>query len=302
MHVSFRYVLCLFSYLDRNQRRFCFFCFSFFFFQAEDGIRDLVRSRGLGDVYKRQERGHLLEGLAVALSNVDEIIALIKAAPTPSVAKDAIMAKIWRSPLVEEMLSRALADANALRPDGLGDEFGLQAQGYRLSDAQAQAILELRLQRLTGLEQEKIVDEYREVMDKIIDYLDILANPERITHIITEELDTIRQQFGDKRRSEIVIDTQDLSMEDLITPADVVVTLSHGGYIQSQILDDYRAQKRGGRGQQAHTTTQEEVAELSGTSRTYITKLENDKQDIEIMTLKKIVEAGLNKQLNISIE
>ncbi len=220
--------------------------------------REVVTRRTAFELKKARERGHLLEGLAVALSNVDEIIALIKAAPTPSVAKDAIMAKIWRSPLVEEMLSRALADANALRPDGLGDEFGLQAQGYRLSDAQAQAILELRLQRLTGLEQEKIVDEYREVMDKIIDYLDILANPERITHIITEELDTIRQQFGDKRRSEIVIDTQDLSMEDLITPADVVVTLSHGGYIKSQILDEYRAQKRGGRGKLATSTKEDD--------------------------------------------
>ncbi|MDO8333158.1 MAG: DNA gyrase subunit A [Nitrosomonas sp.] len=220
--------------------------------------REVVTRRTAFELKKARERGHLLEGLAVALSNVDEIIALIKAAPTPSVAKDAIMAKIWRSPLVEEMLSRALADANALRPDGLGDEFGLQAQGYRLSDAQAQAILELRLQRLTGLEQEKIVDEYREVMDKIIDYLDILANPERITRIITEELDTIRQQFGDKRRSEIVIDTQDLSMEDLITPADVVVTLSHGGYIKSQILDEYRAQKRGGRGKLATSTKEDD--------------------------------------------
>ncbi len=220
--------------------------------------REVVTRRTAFELKKARERGHLLEGLAVALSNVDEIIALIKAAPTPSVAKDAIMAKIWRSPLVEEMLSRALADANALRPDGLGDEFGLQARGYRLSDAQAQAILELRLQRLTGLEQEKIVDEYREVMDKIIDYLDILANPERITRIITEELDTIRQQFGDIRRSEIVIDTQDLSMEDLITPADVVVTLSHGGYIKSQLLDEYRAQKRGGRGKLATSTKEDD--------------------------------------------
>jgi DNA gyrase subunit A len=220
--------------------------------------REVVTRRTAFELKKARERGHLLEGLAVALSNVDEIIALIKAAPTPSVAKDAIMAKIWRSPLVEEMLSRALADANALRPDDLGDEFGLQARGYRLSDAQAQAILELRLQRLTGLEQEKIVDEYREVMDKIIDYLDILANPERITRIITEELDTIRQQFGDIRRSEIVIDTQDLSMEDLITPADVVVTLSHGGYIKSQLLDEYRAQKRGGRGKLATSTKEDD--------------------------------------------
>ncbi len=220
--------------------------------------REVVTRRTVFELKKARERGHLLEGLAVALSNVDEIIALIKAAPTPAVAKDAIMAKVWRSQLVEEMLSRAMADANALRPDGLGEDFGLKSQGYRLSDAQAQAILELRLQRLTGLEQEKIVEEYRDVIEKIIDYLDILANPERITLIITEELDAIQQQFGDKRRSEIIIDTQDLSMEDLITPADVVVTLSHSGYIKSQLLDEYRAQKRGGRGKLATSTKEDD--------------------------------------------
>ena len=220
--------------------------------------REVVTRRTVFELKKARERGHLLEGLAVALSNVDEIIALIKAAPTPSDAKEALLARAWHSQLVEEMLSRALADANALRPEGLDNAFGLQAQGYRLSDAQAQAILELRLQRLTGLEQEKIVAEYREVIDKIIDYLDILANPERITDIITDELDTIKQQFGDKRRSEIIVDTQDLNVEDLITPADVVVTLSHSGYIKSQLLDDYRAQKRGGRGKLATSTKEDD--------------------------------------------
>lgn len=220
--------------------------------------REVVTRRTVFELKKARERGHLLEGLAVALSNVDEIIALIKAAPTPSVAKEAIMAKVWRSQLVEEMLARAMADADALRPDGLGEEFGLKAQDYRLSDAQAQAILELRLQRLTGLEQEKIVEEYKEVIEKIIDYLNTLANPERITSIITEELDAIKLQFGDKRRSEIIVDTQDLSMEDLITPADVVVTLSHSGYIKSQLLDEYRAQKRGGRGKLATSTKEDD--------------------------------------------
>ncbi|MDP3664311.1 MAG: DNA gyrase subunit A [Nitrosomonas sp.] len=220
--------------------------------------REVVTRRTVFELKKARERGHLLEGLAVALSNVDEIIALIKAAPTPSIAKDAIMTKVWRSQLVEEMLSRAMADASALRPDGLGEEFGLKAQGYRLSDAQAQAILELRLQRLTGLEQEKIVEEYKEVIEKIIDYLNTLANPERITSIITEELDAIKEQFGDKRRSEIIIHTHDMSMEDLITPADVVVTLSHSGYIKSQLLDEYRAQKRGGRGKLATSTKEDD--------------------------------------------
>ncbi|MDE2388467.1 MAG: DNA gyrase subunit A [Betaproteobacteria bacterium] len=220
--------------------------------------REVVTRRTVFELKKARERGHLLEGLAVALSNVDEIIALIKAAPTPADAKEGLMARTWHSNLVEEMLKRALADANALRPEGLDIAFGLQAQGYRLSDAQAQAILDLRLQRLTGLEQEKIVNEYKEVIDKIIDYLDILANPERITRIITEELDAIRQQFGDQRRSEIVLDAQNLSIEDLIAPTDVVVTLSHGGYIKSQLLDDYRAQKRGGRGKLATATKEDD--------------------------------------------
>lgn len=220
--------------------------------------REVVTRRTAFELKKARERGHLLEGLAVALSNVDEVIALIKAAPTPAVAKDALMAKVWRSKLVEEMLARAAVDTNAFRPDGLAAEFGLSKDGYHLSDAQAQAILELRLQRLTGLEQDKIVGEYKEVMDKIANFLDILSRPERITAIITEELVAMKQQFGDKRRSEIVISTQDLSMEDLIASADVVVTLSHSGYIKSQPLDDYRAQKRGGRGKQATGTKEDD--------------------------------------------
>lgn len=220
--------------------------------------REVVTRRTLFELKKARERGHLLEGLAVALSNVDEIIALIKAAPNPPEAKKALMARPWRSQLVEEMLRRATMDVTAFRPDTLADGFGLSNQGYRLSDAQAQAILDLRLQRLTGLEQEKIVTEYREIIDKIIDLMDILANPERITTIISEELTAIKQQFGDPRRSEVVIDTQELNTEDLITPADMVVTLSHAGYIKSQLLDDYRAQKRGGRGKLAITTREDD--------------------------------------------
>ena len=222
--------------------------------------REVVTRRTVFELKKARERGHILEGLAVALSNVDEIIALIKAAPTPADAKEKLMARTWHSKLVEEMLARALADASALRPDGLDGTVGLQAngEGYRLSDVQAQAILELRLQRLTGLEQEKIVEEYRNVIDNIIDFLDILANPGRITAIITEELEAIKQQFGDPRRSEIIVDTQDLNVEDLIAPADVVVTLSHSGYIKSQLLDDYRAQKRGGRGKLATSTKEDD--------------------------------------------
>ena len=211
--------------------------------------REVVTRRTVFELRKARERGHILEGLAVALSNVDEIIALIKAAPTPADAKIGLMGRTWRSPVVEEMLARAASDAS--RPDGLLPEFGLSAQGYRLSDTQAQAILELRLQRLTGLEQDKIVGEYKEVMDKIVDLLDILAKPERITAIIVDELNAVREQFGDERKSEIVLHTQELGIEDLITPTDMVVTLSHGGYIKAQPLADYRAQKRGGRGKQA---------------------------------------------------
>ena len=221
--------------------------------------REVVTRRTIFELRKARERGHILEGLAVALSNVDEIIALIKAAPTPADAKRELMARSWRSSLVEDMLSRV---SGASRPEGLLPEFGLvgegKTRGYRLSDAQTQAILELRLQRLTGLEQDKIVGEYREVMDKIADLLDILAKPERVTQIINDELVAVKAQFGDKRRSEIITHTQDMSMEDLIAPEDVVVTLSHGGYMKAQRLDEYRAQKRGGRGKQATATKEDD--------------------------------------------
>jgi DNA gyrase subunit A len=221
--------------------------------------REVVTRRNLFELRKARERGHILEGLAVALSNVDEIIALIKAAATPADAKRELMARAWRSSLVEDMLSRV---SDASRPEGLLPEFGLvgkgKTRGYHLSDVQAQAILELRLQRLTGLEQDKIVGEYREVMDKITDLLDILSKPERVTQIIHDELVTVKAQFGDKRRSEIITHTQDMSMEDLIAPEDVVVTLSHGGYMKSQRLDEYKAQKRGGRGKQATATKEDD--------------------------------------------
>ncbi len=211
--------------------------------------REVITRRTVFELRKARERGHILEGLAVALSNVDEIIALIKAAATPADAKRELLARTWRSALVEEMLARAAADS--YRPEGLAAEFGLSAQGYRLSEAQAQAILELRLQRLTGLEQDKIVTEYREVMDLIADLLDILARPERITTMIGDELAAVRYQFGDPRRSEIVLNTAEINIEDLIAPEDMVVTLSHAGYFKRQPLADYRAQRRGGRGKQA---------------------------------------------------
>ncbi|MFZ5531798.1 MAG: DNA gyrase subunit A, partial [Pseudomonadota bacterium] len=229
--------------------------------------REVVTRRTVFELRKARERGHILEGLAVALSNVDEVIALIKAAPTPTDAKQQLMAKLWRSKLVEEMLARTAADAS--RPEGLLPEFGLHKKGYRLSDAQAQAILELRLQRLTGLEQDKIVSEYKEVMERIADLLDILAKPVRITTIIADELKEIKKQFGDERRSEIVTDTQELSLEDLIAPEDVVVTLSHGGYMKAQPVDDYRAQKRGGRGKQAAATKEDDFIDYLFVANTH---------------------------------
>jgi DNA gyrase subunit A len=211
--------------------------------------REVITRRTVFELRKARERGHVLEGLAVALSNVDEIIELIKKSETPAIAKEGLISRVWRSKLVEEMLTRAMAEQ--YRPEGLAKEFGLQNNGYRLSEAQAQAILELRLQRLTGLEQDKIVSEYKDVMEKISDLLDILNKPERVSSIIAGELGEVKQQFGDKRRSEIVVNGQEMSMEDLIAAEEVIVTMSHTGYIKYQPIADYRAQKRGGRGKQA---------------------------------------------------
>jgi DNA gyrase subunit A len=218
--------------------------------------REVVTRRTVFELRKARERGHILEGLAVALSNVDDVIELIKKAPSPAEAKRGLMAKAWPSQLVRDMLNRAAADS--FRPEGLAAEFGLKPEGYILSDDQAQAILELRLQRLTGLEQDKIVAEYREVMETIADLLDILARPERITAIIRDELKQIREQFGDARRSVIEVNTEDISLEDLIAPQDMVVTFSHGGYVKSQPLADYSAQRRGGRGKQAAATKEDD--------------------------------------------
>jgi DNA gyrase subunit A len=221
--------------------------------------REVVTRRTVFELKKARERGHILEGLAVALSNVDEIIALIKAAPTPPDARRELMARPWKSSLVEDMLRRASAEAS--RPEGLAPEFGLSSRGYYLSEAQAQRILEMQLQRLTGLEQDKIVAEYKEVMEQIADLLDILARPERITRIIVEELTAIRTQYNDPRRSEIVLQTADINLEDLIAREDMVVTLSHGGYAKRQRLDDYRTQRRGGRGKQAASVKEDDFVD-----------------------------------------
>jgi len=229
--------------------------------------REVVTRRTVFELRKARDRGHVLEGLAVALANVDEMIAIIKAAPTPPEAKKELMARSWNSPVVEEMLKRAAMEAS--RPEGLSVDFGMTPKGYKLSDVQAQEILQMRLQRLTGLEQDKIVNEYKEVMDVIADLLDILAKPERVTAIIVEELNEIQKQFGDKRRSEIEQNTQDLSLEDLITPQDVVVTLSHTGYVKSQPLDEYRAQRRGGRGKQAAATKEDDFIDKMFVANTH---------------------------------
>jgi len=229
--------------------------------------REVTTRKTVFELRKARERGHMLEGLAVALANVDEMIKIIKAAPTPPDAKRELLARTWKSAVVEGMLNGAAMEFS--RPEGLAKEFGLTTSGYKLSDVQAQEILQLRLQRLTGLEQEKIVNEYKEIMNVITDLLDILATPARVTTIISDELKAINDQYGDKRRSEIVENALDLSTEDLITPEDVVVTLSHTGYIKSQVLDEYRAQKRGGRGKQAATTKDDDFIDKMFVANTH---------------------------------
>jgi len=230
--------------------------------------REVVTRRTVFNLRKARDRGHVLEGLAVALANIDEFIAIIRNAPTPPVAKTELMAKSWDSQLVRTMLTRAREDGSTVnaddyRPEGLEREFGMGQDGlYRLSETQAQEILQMRLQRLTGLEQDKIVAEYKEVMAEIEDLLDILSKPERVSVIIGDELTSVRQEFGQTklgaRRSEIEHSAQDLSTEDLIAPTDMVVTLSHSGYIKSQPLSEYRSQKRGGRGKQAAATKEDD--------------------------------------------
>ncbi|MDA7415040.1 DNA gyrase subunit A [Xenophilus arseniciresistens] len=230
--------------------------------------REVVTRRTVFNLRKARERGHVLEGLAVALANIDEFIRIIRESPTPPVAKAELMARSWDSQLVRQMLTRTRADggvvnADDYRPEGLERAYGLQGDGlYRLSETQAQEILQMRLQRLTGLEQDKITAEYKEVMAEIEDLLDILARPERVSTIIGDELAAVKQEFGHtklgSRRSQVEHSAYDLSTEDLITPTDMVVTLSHSGYIKSQPLSEYRAQKRGGRGKQATATKEDD--------------------------------------------
>ena len=245
--------------------------------------REVVTRRTIFELRKARDRGHVLEGLAVALANIDEFIAIIKAAANPVIAKQELMGKAWDSSMVREMLARAETDTpggrNAYRPEGLLPEYGMQTTGlYRLSDSQAQEILQMRLQRLTGLEQDKIVNEYKEVMAEISDLLDLLAKPERVTQVIETELKEVQSEFGiaggdTGRRSFIEMNATELFTEDLITPQDLVVTLSNTGYMKSQPLSEYRAQKRGGRGKQAAATKNEDWIETLFVANTHDTIL-----------------------------
>ena len=231
--------------------------------------REVVTRRTLYELKKARERGHILEGLAVALSNVDEIIALIKASATPPEAKAALVARPWRAGLVADMLARVDVDLSMAKPEGLPENVGLSSEGYFLSDTQAQASLDMRLQRLTGLEQDKIMSEYKDVMAVILDLLDILAKSERVNEIIHNELSAMQQQFGDERRSEINPFGGDIADEDLIPPREMVVTLTHSGYIKTQPTSDYQAQRRGGRGKQAAATKDEDFIETLFVANTH---------------------------------
>jgi DNA gyrase subunit A len=223
--------------------------------------REVVTRRTQFELRQARSRAHILEGLAVALANVDPIIELIKASATPDEAQTALTSKLWKSDLVKEMVARA--NVEFLRPDGVSADYCWQEkqQAYRLTDIQAKAILEMRLQRLTALESDKVINEYKEVIAAVQDLLDILSKPDRVTTIIRSELTEIKKNFGDKRKSEIVFNAEETSMEDLIKPQDMVVTLTHGGYFKAQPVEEYRAQKRGGRGKQATATKEEDFVE-----------------------------------------
>ena len=221
--------------------------------------REVVTRRTIYELRKARERGHILEGLSVALANIDEVIELIKSSPGAAEAKEKLLAKGWRPGQVNEMLERAGADA--CRPDDLPEGYGLRGGQYWLSPGQAQAILDLRLHRLTGMEQEKLFTEYQEILGRIEGLIEILSDPERLMAVIREELEKIRDEYGDPRRTEIVSSRQDLTTADLIDEEDLVVTISHNGYAKTQPLEDYRAQRRGGRGKSATAMKEEDFIE-----------------------------------------
>jgi DNA gyrase subunit A len=233
--------------------------------------REVVTRRTIYDLAKARERAHILEGLAIALTNIDPVIALIKAAASPAEARIGLVARAWAPGVVTQLLERA--GAISTRPQGLAAEFGLKVDGYHLSEAQAQAILDMRLHRLTGLEQDKIIAEYRELLQNIGDLSDILARPERLTQVVRAELLEVREAYGDARRTEINRDHLDLTTEDLIEPQDVVVTLSHAGYAKSQPLTEYQTQRRGGRGKTATAVKDEDFVEKLFVAHTHDTVL-----------------------------
>jgi DNA gyrase subunit A len=233
--------------------------------------REVVTRRTIYDLGKARERAHILEGLAVALANIDAVIALIKAAPNPAEARVALLATPWPPGLVTELLERA--GAISTRPAGLAADFGLNGGGYRLSEAQAQAILDMRLHRLTGLERDRIIEEYKGLLEQLRDLSDILARPERLTQVVRAELVEMRDTYGDARRTEINRDHLNLTTEDLIEPQDVVVTLSHAGYAKSQPLTEYQTQRRGGRGKTATAVKDEDFVEKLFVAHTHDTVL-----------------------------
>ncbi len=233
--------------------------------------REVVTRRTIFDLRKARDRAHLLEGLAVALSNIDEIIAMIKQSPSPAVAKVALLETAWSPGVVTEMLQRTGAASS--RPEGIGEDVGLVGEQYHLTEKQAQAILDLRLHKLTGLEQDKIIAEYREILEKIEDLLDILNRDERLKQEIRRELEEVKQEFEDPRRTEILIDHSDLTVEDLISEEDVVVTISHLGYAKAQPLESYSAQRRGGRGKAATKVKDEDFVEQMFSASTHDTLL-----------------------------
>ena len=233
--------------------------------------REVVTRRTIFELRKARERAHLLEGLGIALANIDEMIAVIKQSATPAEAKDALLGRSWQAGLVSAMLASAGSDAS--RPDDLPKEFGLTDGQYRLSANQAQAILELRLHRLTALEQDKIINEFEQLLGIIKELLHILSTPERLMEVIHEELVEIKTQFGDARRTEIIASQEDLTIEDLITEEDVVVTLSHQGYVKYQPVTAYQSQRRGGKGKSATNVKDEDFIERLIIANTHDTLL-----------------------------
>jgi len=255
--------------------------------------REVVTRRTIHDLAKARERAHVLEGLAVALANIDAIIAVIRAAPAPLAARDALQGRVWPAGIVPQLLARA--GSVSTRPSALAADLGLTQAGYQLSEAQAQAILDMRLNRLTGLEQEKIVGEYRELLERIGDYGDILARPERLTQVVRAELLEIRDSYGDQRRTEISRDHLDLTTEDLIEPQDVVVTLSHAGYAKSQPVAEYQTQRRGGRGKAATAVKDEDFVEKLFVAHTHDTVLcFSNRGQVYWLKVHQLPQAGRN--------